>query len=142
MKPALCTHCNHKVLTNRKSHTQTHVLASRGRQAVQWVSRASELWLHLSQTSGCETYLSFVADVSDCNAGQLEEKNTPIILRNKNKNSTLTLQLKCAVLTMPTHVRVIQGLESSFLYTCSFPLVSPTTSSFSCRQGGNGRRTY
>lgn len=34
-------------------------------------------------------------------------------------------------LTMPTHVLVSQGLESSFLYTSSFPLVSPTTSSFS-----------
>lgn len=34
------------------------------------------------------------------------------------------------VLTMPTQVLVIQGLESSFLYTSNFPLVSPTTSSF------------
>lgn len=42
------------------------------------------------------------------------------------------------VQTMPTQVLVIQGLESSFLYTRSFPLVSPTTSSFSYNRQTSG----
>lgn len=77
------------------------------------------------------THPSFVADVSDCDAGQLGKQQ---IVRWVRETISLWNHecFQVSVLTMPTQVLVIQGLESSFLYTCSFPLVSPTTSSFNC----------
>ena len=47
-----------------------------------------------------------------------------------------------SVLTMPTQVLVTQGLESSFLYTSSFPLVSPTTSSFNYSEKRERESTF
>lgn len=83
-------------------------------------------------------YLSFVADISNCNTGQLEKPRHIIWVKETNSlYEVWSFQPSGLVtlLTMPTQILVIQGLESSFLYTRSFPLVSPTTSSFNYSEG-------
>lgn len=117
VKPALGSNSDHKVLSNG---TKTYTLYHQN-----FPDSLLQIINHFI------THPSFVADVSDCDAGQLGKQQIARWVRE-----TISLwNHKCfqvSVLTMPTQVLVIQGLESSFLYTCSFPLVSPTTSSFNC----------
>lgn len=78
------------------------------------------------------TNLSFIANISDGDTGQLETQTRNQGLKERGR--VPWWWPLASALTMPTHVLVTHGLDSSFLYTSNFPLVSPTTSSFSYSQ--------
>lgn len=115
VKPPLSTNSDHKVLA-KQNKTDKH----------------NDLTIHIIKIFMfflCNLEQTFPLLQTSPTATQVSWKIKTQIMYIRNDGICLYLVF---ALTMPTHVLVIQGLDSSFLYTSNFPLVSPTTSSFSC----------
>lgn len=121
VKPALCAHGHHVILWNMKK-THTHRMLRQSLQItcmvrccrLHWPFPCCRRLQHPHKSAGTEKTKDWI--------------NKHILSNHERFLFFLVISL-----TMPTQLLVIQGLESSFLYTSSFPLVSPTTSSFNWR---------